>query len=34
MFGLQLAYVRVKKARKKPGRVDTEEYVNISEDFL
>ena len=33
MFGTDLSGVRVKTTRNKPSRVDTEEYVNIPEDF-
>ena len=33
MFGPDLSGVRVKIVRNKPIRVDTEEYMNIPEDF-
>ena len=33
MFGTDLVGVRVKTVRNKQSRVDTEEYVNIPEDF-
>ena len=33
IFGLNLACVRVKTVINKPSRVDTKEYVKITEDF-